>query len=66
MKEVPMAVSEAQKRATAKYIKHNVKRYVVQLNKNTDEDLVCFMESIDNVNGFSKDCIRKAMEESKK
>lgn len=52
MKEFPMAVSEAQKRATAKYIKHNVKRYVVQLNKNTDEDLVCFMESIDNVNGF--------------
>ena len=65
MKEVPMAVSEAQKRATAKYIKHNVKRYVVQLNKNTDEDLVRFMETIDNVNGFFKDCIRKAMEESK-
>lgn len=61
-----MAVSEAQKRATAKYIKHNVKRYVVQLNKNTDEDLVRFMENIDNINGFFKDCIRRAMEESRK
>lgn len=58
-----MAVSEAQKRATAKYIKHNVKRYVVQLNKNTDGDLVAFMEGVDNVNGFFKDCIRKAMKE---
>lgn len=39
-----MMTSEAQKRAIDKYQKANIRRYVVKLNKNTDGDMIAYLE----------------------
>lgn len=53
--------SEAQKRASMKYLKKNVKRYVLQVNRTTEPDLLEKLESVDNYNGYLKELIRKDM-----
>ena len=39
-----MKTTEAQKRAIDKYQKANIRRYVVKLNKNTDGDMIAYLE----------------------
>lgn len=39
-----MKTTEAQKRAIDKYQKANIRRYVVKLNKNTDADMIAYLE----------------------
>ena len=39
-----MPLTEAQRRAIAKYERANIKRYVVRLNKKTDSDLIAYLE----------------------
>lgn len=37
-------ITEAQKRAVAKYEKNNIIRYVVKLNRKTDADLIAYLQ----------------------
>lgn len=53
-----MTVSEAQKRAQAKYDKANTKQVIMKLNKITDADILEILEQTPNVQGYIKQLIR--------
>ena len=55
--------SKSQIKAIAKYNKENVKQYSIKLNKNTDGDLINFLDSIPNKQGFIKECIKSYMKD---
>lgn len=54
----------AQTKATAKYIKENVKRYVVLCNHKTEADMIAFLDAQPNKNAFIKGLIREKMQEN--
>lgn len=54
-----MKTSEAQSRATQKYLKANIKRVVVNLNKNKDQDIIAYLEAQKSVQGEIKRLIRE-------
>lgn len=54
-----MSSSEALKRAKKKYSKENTINKTVQLNKNTDNDIIPYIQNLDNFSGYVKDLIRK-------
>ena len=54
-----MKTSEAQKRAVAKYEKANIRRIVIKLNRNTDQDIIEHLNNIENVQGYIKELIRR-------
>lgn len=53
--------SPAHVRATTKYNKTHVIQYSLKLNVGTDEDMIAFLNSIENKNGYLKDLIRADM-----
>lgn len=53
-----MTVSEAQKRAQAKYDKANTKQVIMKLNKTTDADILEVLDQTPNVQGYIKQLIR--------
>lgn len=53
-----MTVSEAQKRAQAKYDKANTKQVMLKLNKITDADILEILDQTPNVQGYIKKLIR--------
>lgn len=53
-----MTVSEAQKRAQAKYDKANTKQVIMKLNKITDADILEMLDQTPNVQGYIKQLIR--------
>jgi hypothetical protein len=57
--------SEAQNAADARYKAANTKQIKFVLNKNTDTDLIAYLESIDNVQGYIKSLIRADMQKEK-
>lgn len=57
--------SEAKKLNDARWKKANAVRIAFRLYKNTDADLIEFLEGVDNKQGLIKDLLRKHMEESK-
>lgn len=60
-----MAMSDARKRANKKY-KEKMKGVIIQkkieLNRNTEGDLIEYIESLDNFSKTIKDFLRKEME----
>ena len=54
-----MKTTEAQSRATQKYLKANIKRVVVNLNKNRDQDIIAYLEAQKSVQGEIKRLIRE-------
>ena len=54
-----LSKSKAQVRATAKYDKTNTKGIYLKLNKETDADIIEFLEGVGNVQGYIKDLIRQ-------
>ena len=54
-----MATKEAKARANAKYDKTHTKGIYLKLNKETDADIIGYLESVDNVQGLIKSLIRK-------
>ena len=54
-----MKTTEAQMRAAMKYEKANIKRVVLKLNKNTDQDIIAFLEAQKSFNGEIKRIIRE-------
>lgn len=53
--------NESVKKAQLKYQKESVKQVKFTLNKNTDEDIIEFLDSIENKNGLIKELIRDEM-----
>lgn len=52
-------MTEAKRKASAKYDKNNTKIFAIKLNKNTDADLIRLLESQDNIQGYIKECLRR-------
>lgn len=50
--------TDAQKKAVAKYDKENTKAVKLKLNKRTDADILEYLETLDNVQGYIKELIR--------
>ena len=50
-----------QSRNSIKYDKENTKRVYIKLNKNTDKDILYYLESVSNKQGYIKELIRKDM-----
>ena len=54
-----MKTTDAQMRASMKYEKANIQRVVLKLNKNTDQDIIAFLEAQKSVNGEIKRILRE-------
>ena len=52
-------VSEAKKKANAKYDAAHTKQIMLKLNLVTDADILAKLDSMDNKQGYVKDLIRK-------
>ncbi len=57
-----MKTTDAQMRATMKYEKANIRRVVLKLNKNTDQDIIAFLDAQKSVNGEIKRILREYIE----
>ena len=51
-------ITEAQKRATIKYEKEHIKRIVLKLNIKTDNDIIQYLNTKDNINKYLKELVR--------
>jgi len=51
--------NKAQLAAIARYNKENTKTYLLRLNKETEKDIIDWLEDTDNKSGYIKDLIRK-------
>lgn len=51
-------VTEAQRKAVAKYDKGNTKSYHLKLNSKTDADIIKHLSTVGNVQGYIKHLIR--------
>ena len=51
-------MTEAQKRAKAKYFKKQYRQVVIKLNKVTDADLIAYVEGLENMQGEVKRLMR--------
>ena len=58
-------MTEAQKKATAKYDKNNTRIYSLKLNTNTDKEIIEVLDSTGNVQGFIKGLIREYIQDTK-
>ncbi len=56
--------TEAEKSAKSKYDARTAKHYSLKLNKNTDKDLIEYLEKQSNIQGYLKELIRKDMARS--
>lgn len=58
-------LTEAQKRAQRNYIKHNVKRFIVNfyLSSDKDKEIYEWLQSQDKMNAYVKDLIEADMNE---
>lgn len=56
-------MTEAQKKATAKYDRNNTRIYSLKLNTNTDKEIIEVLDSTGNVQGFIKGLIREYIQD---
>lgn len=54
-------MTDKQKKYTQDWKAKNVKQVKIDLNRNTDEDIIKYLDSMDNKQGYLKDLIRKDM-----
>ena len=52
-----------QSRNSIKYDRENTKRVYIKLNKNTDSDILAYLDSKSNKQGYIKELIRKEMKQ---
>ncbi len=52
---------DSKTKATLKYKKQNIKQMKVDLNRNTDSDIISFLETCENKQGYIKNLIREDM-----
>ncbi len=53
--------SKALRKAVSKYDKQNTKQIALKLNKNTDQDIIEFLETTENKQGLIKELLRQEM-----
>lgn len=64
--EMPDAKSQAKYTAyKTAWDRENTKQYKLKLNKNTDADLITWLDSIENKQSYLKDLIRADMDKNK-
>ena len=56
---------DAKTKATMKYKKKNIKQMKIDLNRNTDSDIISFLEKCENKQGYIKALIREDMKKSR-
>lgn len=56
-----MPVSESDMRAADKYRKNNCRDFTLRTNRKFDEDIIVWLESIENKQGYLKNLIREDM-----
>ena len=56
---------DAKTKATMKYKKKNIKQMKLDLNRNTDSDIINFLETCENKQGYIKALIREDMKKSR-
>lgn len=56
-----MKDKSAQVRASMKYSRTHVKQVKMDLNRKTDADIIAYLESLPNVQGYLKQLIRNDM-----
>ena len=56
--------TEAQKRASAKYDKKNTKSILLKFNLKTDTDILDYLETVGNKQGFIKELIRASIHQN--
>lgn len=54
-------MTETRKTRKAEYDKNNTRMFTIKLNKNTDADLIICLESQDNIQGYIKETLRRAL-----
>ena len=52
---------DSRTRATLKYKKKKIKQMKIDLNRNTDSDIISFLETCENKQGYIKKLIREDM-----
>ena len=57
--------SEAQKNATTKYMRNNIRQIKLQINRKTEPDLYAWIESKANKQGYLKELMRNDMDKQK-
>lgn len=57
--------SEALRKAVDKYDKEHTKSYLIKLNCSTDKDIIDYLESLSNKQGFIKELIREHIKNGK-
>lgn len=58
---MPYKDKETQKKYQAEWDKKNIKGFYIKLSKSTDADIISWLESIPNKQGYIKELIRKNM-----
>lgn len=56
-----MKTSKAQVRAVNKYNKENTRTFCIRLNKNTDSEILAYLDQIENKTGYIKRLISEDM-----
>lgn len=56
-------MSEAQKKASAKYDRSHTRQIMLKLNLKTDSDILAKLESVKNKQGYVKNLIRNDLKE---
>ena len=60
-----MFITDAKRKTNMDYDRKNTKLIGMKLNKNTDADILAFLEAKENVQGYLKELIRKDMKGAK-
>lgn len=53
--------SPAQTKAVVKYIREKTRRFTIQLNRQTDADIIAHLESVGNVTAYIKGLVAEDM-----
>lgn len=56
-----MVVSDSQRKAVRKYQKNNIKTLSINLSIKYDDDIIAYLETLDNKARYIKELIRKDM-----
>jgi len=56
---------DSRTKANLKYQKKNIKQMKLDLNRNTDSDIISFLEKCENKQGYIKKLIREDMKKSR-
>lgn len=59
---MPYKDVETRRKAQSKWIRKNTQGFYIRLNKKTDSDIISYLETLENKQGYVKELIRKDIE----